>query len=701
MKQLIFLLLLSLSSNAQNFEWVRTFGNYQDNYAESVTLDSDGNVYTTGLLGLTTDFDPGPGTYNLTTNGGSDVFVQKMDANGNFIWARSFGGSYNDQGNASIVDQSGNIYTTGFFTDTADFDPGPGTYYLTSTMGFFNSPSADIFIQKMDANGNFLWARSFGDFAYDDGLSIAVDDFGFVYTTGKFADTVDFDPGVGVYNLISPDPQSDIYVLKLDANGNFVWARSFDGAGGNDTGRSIDVDAAGNVYTTGDFQGAVDFDPGIGTSSYSPVGVLDAFVQKMNTNGDFIWVKIFGGVSGDVAESVSVSPSGNVYVSGRFEQTTDFDPGAGVYNLTSNGGLDVFTCKLNSSGNFVWAKSFGGAGHDWGQANTIDADESVYITGLFYWTVDFDPGAGTYNLTANGVNDVFISKLDSTGSFNWSRSFGGIGNEWSWSMAVDDAKNVYTTGYFEETVDFNTGSGTTNITSNGNYDIYIHKLNQCVSASGTQFITSCDSYTWIDGNTYTSSTNTPTWTYSFATGCDSIVTLNLTITNSTTAADIQSACDSYTWIDGNTYTSSNNSATWTLTNSQGCDSIITLDLTIIPLPDTSLLYIGSSLTANLFADSYQWLDCDDNYSILTGETNQSFFPQSVGNYAVEITLNGCTDTSACFYFNNVGLIEESMNNYPTVIKIVDLLGRETPERPNTTLIYIYSDGTIEKVYRME
>lgn len=701
MKQLIFILLLSLSTNAQNFEWVRTFGNLQDNYAESIALDAAGNVYTTGLLGLTTDFDPGLGTYNLSTNGGSDVFVQKMDANGNFIWARSFGGTSSDQGNASIIDPSGNVYTTGFFTGTADFDPGAGTYYLTSAMGIFNSPSQDVFIHKMDANGNFLWAKSFGGPAYDDALSIVVDDAGFVYVTGKYADTVDFDPGAGVYNLISAGPQSDIYVLKLDTNGNFIWARAFDGSTGNDTGRSVDVDSAGNVYTTGDFQGTVDFDPGTGTSIYSPVGVGDAFVQKMNATGDFIWVKTFGGATSDVAESVSVSPTGNVYITGRFEQTVDFDPGAGIYNLTSNGGLDIFTCKLNTSGNLIWAKSFGGTGHDWGQANAIDTDESVYITGLFYWTVDFDPGAGAYNLTSNGVNDVFISKLDSAGNFNWSGSFGGTGNEWSWSVAVDDISNVYTTGYFEATVDFDTGTGVDNITSNGNYDIFVHRLNQCVGGTGTQVVTACDSYTWIDGNTYTSSTNTPTWSYSFATGCDSIVTLDLTIANSTTGTDVQSACDSYTWIDENTYTSSNNSASWILTNMQGCDSIVTLDLTIIPLPDTSVLASGSSLTADINANSYQWLNCDDNYSILPGETNQSFFPQSVGNYAVEITLNGCTDTSSCYYFDDAGIAEEGINNHPIRIKVVDLLGRETPERPNTTLIYIYSDGTTEKIYRME
>jgi hypothetical protein len=176
------------------------------------------------------------------------------------------------------------------------------------------------------------------------------------------------------------------------------------------------------------------------------------------------------------------------------------------------------------------------------------------------------------------------------------------------------------------------------------------------SNSGTDVQTACDSYTWVDGITYTASNNSATWIETNEAGCDSLVTLDLTITNSNSGTDVQTACDSYTWIDGNTYTSSNNSATWIETNTAGCDSIITLDLTINPLPDNNVTQAGSLLTADQTGATYQWLDCNDNNAIINGETNQSYTPTPItGDYAVEVTLNGCVDTSACFLVDYTGL----------------------------------------------
>lgn len=177
------------------------------------------------------------------------------------------------------------------------------------------------------------------------------------------------------------------------------------------------------------------------------------------------------------------------------------------------------------------------------------------------------------------------------------------------------------------------------------------------STTGTDVISACDSYLWIDGNTYTTSNNSATWTLTGAGGCDSVVTLNLTINNATSATDVISACDSYTWIDGNTYTSSNNTATWTITNSAGCDSVITLDLTINTSPVNVVTQNGITLTALQSGATYQWLDCNNGYSPLNGETNQQFTASANGNYAVEVTMNGCADTSSCYVINNIGISE--------------------------------------------
>ena len=164
--------------------------------------------------------------------------------------------------------------------------------------------------------------------------------------------------------------------------------------------------------------------------------------------------------------------------------------------------------------------------------------------------------------------------------------------------------------------------------------------------------------------------------------------------------DTQSACDSYTWVDGNTYTSSNNSATYTASNAAGCDSLVTLDLTITPLPDNNVTQAGSLLTADQAGATYQWLDCDNNNQEINGEINQFYTPAVTGNYAIEVTLNGCVDTSACFLVDYTG-IEELLQNKKELVKIVDFMGREAEFKPNTPLIFIYSDGTRERVMKIE
>jgi Beta-propeller repeat len=146
----------------------------------------------------------------------------------NFSWAKSIGGTGGDTGNSIAVDALGNVYTTGIFINTVDFDPGAGVFNLTSVGG------SNIFVSKLDASGNFVWAKSTGS---GNGISnsIAVDASGSVYTTGSFNGTVDFDPGVGVFNLTSAGSDADIFVSKLDASGNFVWAKSVGAAGGSDS----------------------------------------------------------------------------------------------------------------------------------------------------------------------------------------------------------------------------------------------------------------------------------------------------------------------------------------------------------------------------------------------------------------------------------------------------------------------------------
>lgn len=458
---------------AQTFEWAGTYRDMSNDMGNSLATDPSGNVYTIGYFESTADFDPGAGTSYLTSEGGRDIFIQKMDAGGNLLWAKSIGGTSGDFGLSIAIDPSGNLLITGSFIFTMDFDPGAGT----STLSAGSNGASDIFVLKLDANGNFVWARAFGGTGYDSGNSITTDASGNIYTTGAFRGSADFDPGAGTYLLTGLGTGSDIFVQKLDASGNFLWARSFGGTS-FDFGSSLTVDASGNIYTTGKFQGTADMDPGAGTSNHTASGVFgNLFVQKMDSDGNFLWAKSIGGSGDDGSSCVSLDVSGNIFITGTFQETVDFDPDAGTNNLTAIGYYDVFVLKMDANGNFLWAKGFGSLLDDRGVSLATDASGNVYTTGIFQEIVDFDPGTGTNNLTPNGQHDIFVQKMDAGGNFLWVKSFGGENVEGVNDLVLDASGNVYTTGSFGAVVDFDPGAGISNIKATGDTDIFVQKLN--------------------------------------------------------------------------------------------------------------------------------------------------------------------------------------------------------------------------------
>lgn len=460
----------------RNFVWARQLGGEGEEIGHGVAVDNLGNVYTAGQFTGTVDFDPGPGVFNLTSTAAEDIFISKLDSEGNFLWAKQIGGSGLDISWNLSVDALGNVYTAGEFSDTVDFDPGVGTFNLSSI------GSQDVFISKLDTDGNFLWAKQQGGVNLDRAWSITVDPAGNVYTTGEFEGSADFDPNPDLPFFLNSVGERDVFVSKLDTDGNFVWAKQFGGNLG-EKGLTVAVDSVGNVYSSGSFRGEADFDPGFGVFNLnSTVTVnnnpsIDVFVSKLDPDGNFIWARNLGGNQNDEGTGLAVDESGNVYTTGFFQDTADFDPGEGTVNLSSNGTQDIFISKLNSEGNFVWARNFGGNVNDRGISAVVDNSGNVYTTGEFTGTADFDPGEGISNLTSAGGNDVFISKLTADGNFVWARQLGGSGNDdTSSSIQVDSSDNVYVTGGFSNSVDFDPGAGLFNLDSFGNRDIFISKL---------------------------------------------------------------------------------------------------------------------------------------------------------------------------------------------------------------------------------
>ena len=382
-----------VSAQTPTLQWAKSMGGTSYDQGLSIAVDAAGNVYTTGSYTGTVDFDPGAGIFYLTSNGVTDIFVTKFDVSGNFVWAKSIGGTAADRGNGIVIDSGGNILLTGYFGRTVDFDPNGGIDSLTSVGSY------DIFISKLNSSGNLLWAKDMGGLNNDWANSITVDSTGNVYTTGYFEGTSDFDPGIGIFNLIVSGPSEAIFVSKLDSSGNFVWAKSFGGYN-QAIGQSITTDASENVYTTGYFRGTIDFDPGSGVYNLTS-GPQDIFISKLDAVGNFVWAKNIGGETGagpDYGISVAVDKYGNVFSTGFFQGTVDFDPGAGTDSLTAIFS-NIYISKLDASGNFVWAKSIGDTTGGEGYSIVLDAVGDIYIGGAYYGTIDFDPRSGNFNLT--------------------------------------------------------------------------------------------------------------------------------------------------------------------------------------------------------------------------------------------------------------------------------------------------------------
>jgi hypothetical protein len=482
------LIFISLLGKAQKplLQYIKNIGGSGNNIGDPlITVDNSGNIYTTSYFNGTVDFDPGVGINNITSIGTNDTYISKLDNLGNLIWVKRFGGPGATYAHGITIDGSGNIYINGYFSNTTDFDPNTGITNLTSNGG------NDVFISKLDGNGNLIWVKSIGGISDELGKSIAVDASGNVIATGTYSGTADFDPSAGITNLTSAGA-GDIFVLKLDVTGNFMWAKSMGGSSSDFPG-AMNLDALGNIYTTGQYEATADFDPSANIFNLTSSGAEDIFISKLDGNGNFIWAKSIGGISTDIAYAIGIDALDNIYTTGYYSGTVDFDPNAGTSNLISVGGDDIFVLKLDNNGNLIWTKSMGGSGLEYGKTLTLDNNGYIYISGLYNGTADFDPNIGVSNLVPNGIFDVFISKLDASGNYVWAKSIGGNDMDYATAIILDNYNSIYTAGKFQGTVDFDPNTGVKNITSIGTVDAFIHKMIQCNLKSMTGSISGSSS----------------------------------------------------------------------------------------------------------------------------------------------------------------------------------------------------------------
>jgi hypothetical protein len=477
------LLIFNYISAAQSpdWQWEKRMGSLYTDDGRSIAVDGFGNVYTTGGFQGMADFDPGSGVYNMFVSnfgGISNLFVSKLDATGNFVWAKSVGNEQNTATGLGIrLDHSGNIYVTGEYADTIDFDPDSiGVYNMIA------SGSSDVFLLKLDSSGAFIWAKQFDGPDFVESYGIDLDNDGNIYTVGAFSGTVDFDPDVNSIYSMTAASLHDIFICKTDSGGNFIWAKQISGTGVMGENVWISVDVNGNVYTTGWFEGTIDFDPGPGVFNLISA-YIDIYISRLDSGGNFVWVKSFADSSAG-GVGITVDNAGFVYCTGTFSGTVDFDPGPGVANLVDVGNVaDVFLLKLNSNGEYVWAKRMGGPDADEGFSVATDADGNVYSTGLFTSTADFDPDSLASFLLYNASThwwDVFVSKLDASGNFVWAKALTGPAHDWSTELVIGDSGLVYIVGSFKSPVLMFDSIPLVNTGASAN-DIWVAKLNSSLS----------------------------------------------------------------------------------------------------------------------------------------------------------------------------------------------------------------------------
>jgi gliding motility-associated-like protein len=532
------------------------------------------------------------------------------------------------------VDKNGNTYTIGTFQNVVDFDPGVGVYNL------IDSGIGSGFIVKLNNNGQFIWAKKISNPTVHSGSgvsivlnSIVLDTSDNPVFTGLFGETIDFDPGPASFNLTAAN-QRNSFICKLDTAGNFKFAKAYTGIFTWD----LACDNKNNIYTTG--QGIYNFQ----------VGSESIYIAKFDALGNNIWVKHMEhnyspSILYEYGSTIEVDENGNVFTTGQFVDSTDFDPGPNVYKLYAVGHLnnviDVFVCKLDSNGNFIWAKQFGKKDYTYSPNIThilfatdliLDKNNNVITTGFYSTEADFDPGIGTFELktSTQGVN-TYICKLDNNGMFIWAKQFDSYntnigGLNLPTCIATDSCNNIYTCGIFHETVDMDPSTNEFFLTINADHsDIstqpqvgYISKLNE-------------------NGNFI--------WAGKIEGELVNPASICLDKNN-----NIFTTGMFYNFTDFNPDDADTN-----------CVMSIKQDAFIHKLNqdcaiDTNISINNFTVTVAQLNASYQWINCTTGNAI-AGANNQSFTATENGTYAVMITLNECCHaTSNCIAIKNIGVV---------------------------------------------
>ena len=503
------------------------------------------------------------------------------------LWGTYYGGSRYEYESSCATDASGNVYLAGRTSSTTGIAT-TGAHQTTS------GGSYDAFLVKFNSSGVRQWGTYYGGTGREIGLSCATDASGNVYLAGYTNSTTGI-ATTGAHQTTSGG-SDDAFLVKFNSSGVRQWGTYYGGTG-QDYGLSCATDTSGNIYLAGITRST----SGIATTGAHQTnhgGYRDAFLVKFNSSGVRQWGTYYGGRGYTYGHYCTTDVSGNVYLTGYTPSTTGIAT-TGAHQTTYSGNQsDAFLVKFNSSGVRQWGTYYGGKGGVVGNSCATDTSGNVYLAGYTGSTTGIAT-TSAHDTAIGGLNDAFLVKFNSSGVRQWGTYYGGTGSEYGYSCATDASGNVYLSGSTGSTTGIAT-IGAHLATYGGSVDAFLVKFDPCPAAFSEDTIVACDSYKWIDGVIYTANDTSATDILVTSYGCDSIVSLHLTINYTKTLTDTIVACDSYKWINGVTYTTSNYVASVSFTAANGCDSIVSLHLTISYTKTFTDTIVG--------CDSYKWIN---------------------------------------------------------------------------------------------
>lgn len=481
MKQRLFYLALAFTfsclGTAQTFDWGKSFGGISEDTVRNMVVDSQGNCYITGYFARTAIFQEGENPISISTDvfGFSDIYVAKINALGEVLWAKSFGGPDHDYGNSISLDAQGNIFVTGVFTQTAIFNPDGDGGELSSN-GF-----QDLFILKLDQDGNFIWVKGFGSENYEESVSVATDASGNVYLAGYFFSSIDFDPSENEYIMNVTSDSSNGFIMKMNAAGEFEWAKQI-GASGASYSKSIKVAQNGEIYVLGEFTGATDLNPAAGGEFPVESAGKDIYLLHLDASGNFLNAytsAVLNESSNTEAPRFTIDALGNIFIIGNFMGTVNFDPlqsGSG-FTLSTDGFLyNSFVLKISPEGTPAWVKKITGSAMILTYDIAVSAQNDILVSGYFTGFAEFD--AITIAQQSPNYMDSFFAKMNANGEFQSAYPFAGTGGADGHEIELGLENSIYLSSAYHETVDLNPFEGELIVTTGdtGYANIYLIKL---------------------------------------------------------------------------------------------------------------------------------------------------------------------------------------------------------------------------------